>query len=464
MGKVYVCSDIHGDWIKYENAIKALKQDDALYILGDATDRGPYGIKILQDIIRRRERTQGPKIEYVLGNHDYMLLHFMDVLSKNRIFQYGKFENFNGWSQRDKRNIEWNGCKITIQNVMNMSEQEHKKLREFLENSYVQVVLNEKNEAKKRMLNVVLTHSVPPVPVGKSYTLNQVKQRRYEFGDDVERICNESSWKRPTEGAEEEWRKWRQFFTICGHTSSTSGMMQYMPDYKVLDIDTSKHVVSPLLCLNNGRVQPLYGDEQLYYFSNNGMENKVERGYDSGVIINSPISKTIWRGIDFENINVIPCSEPLKEINIPPDALNALIRRIENLIRAWRNVETEDEYIDRMQKENEDMQKVSYSVKAHRIMREQTITVSRLFSILIAAQNLSLPEETNYLAEVVKQPIIFEKIKSMRAKNIDILIEKKAMENPRYGNLNEKGFPLNYQLTPGEEKRLRAIEFKGGNR
>ena len=85
MGKVYVCSDIHGDWIKYENAIKALKQDDALYILGDATDRGPYGIKILQDIIRRRERTQGPKIEYVLGNHDYMLLHFMDVLSKNVI-------------------------------------------------------------------------------------------------------------------------------------------------------------------------------------------------------------------------------------------------------------------------------------------------------------------------------------------------------------------------------------------
>ena len=49
--KTYVCSDIHGMYGSYCDAIKKIKDNDRLYILGDVIDRGAYGIKILQDII-----------------------------------------------------------------------------------------------------------------------------------------------------------------------------------------------------------------------------------------------------------------------------------------------------------------------------------------------------------------------------------------------------------------------------
>lgn len=58
MGKNYVCSDIHGMKGSYEDALKKLNEDDILYVLGDATDRGDEGIEILLDILSRAENTE----------------------------------------------------------------------------------------------------------------------------------------------------------------------------------------------------------------------------------------------------------------------------------------------------------------------------------------------------------------------------------------------------------------------
>ena len=65
---IYVMADIHGHYDKY---IKMLKQihfsdNDNLYVLGDVIDRGPAGMKILQDMMMR------PNVIPLLGNHEYM--------------------------------------------------------------------------------------------------------------------------------------------------------------------------------------------------------------------------------------------------------------------------------------------------------------------------------------------------------------------------------------------------------
>ncbi len=64
---IYVCSDIHGRYDLYLALLAQLllKPSDTLYILGDVIDRGPDGIKILQDMMKR------PNVVPILGNHEF---------------------------------------------------------------------------------------------------------------------------------------------------------------------------------------------------------------------------------------------------------------------------------------------------------------------------------------------------------------------------------------------------------
>lgn len=51
----YVVSDIHGYYDKYTSLLSFIRfsDNDKLYILGDVIDRGPDGLKLLQDIMER---------------------------------------------------------------------------------------------------------------------------------------------------------------------------------------------------------------------------------------------------------------------------------------------------------------------------------------------------------------------------------------------------------------------------
>lgn len=63
----YVCSDIHGRYDRYAALLAEidLRPRDTLYILGDVLDRGPDGIKILQNMMVR------PNVVPILGNHEF---------------------------------------------------------------------------------------------------------------------------------------------------------------------------------------------------------------------------------------------------------------------------------------------------------------------------------------------------------------------------------------------------------
>lgn len=119
----YVCSDIHSEYAVYESMMKHIKDNDKLYILGDVIDRGPDGIKILQDIIERQEKGQ---VEFFVGNHEYMMIQSL-------------FLN----NQAEKENWENNNNGIITEKAYYaLPIEQQEKIKQFLLNSLVYKELN----------------------------------------------------------------------------------------------------------------------------------------------------------------------------------------------------------------------------------------------------------------------------------------------------------------------------------
>jgi serine/threonine protein phosphatase 1 len=68
MGKVYVCSDVHAHTDVLKEALAVLQEDDQLYMIGDAVDKGPDGLEPLKILM------DDPRCEMLIGNHDLMFL------------------------------------------------------------------------------------------------------------------------------------------------------------------------------------------------------------------------------------------------------------------------------------------------------------------------------------------------------------------------------------------------------
>ena len=70
----YVVSDLHGQFDIFMRLLEKahFSPDDKLYMLGDAIDRGPDGIKILQYVMNSEN------MEFLLGNHELMMLTSVD--------------------------------------------------------------------------------------------------------------------------------------------------------------------------------------------------------------------------------------------------------------------------------------------------------------------------------------------------------------------------------------------------
>ena len=68
---VYVVSDLHGQYQAFMAGLERIGfgENDELYLIGDAIDRGPEGIKILQMIM------DAPNMDLLLGNHEFMMLN-----------------------------------------------------------------------------------------------------------------------------------------------------------------------------------------------------------------------------------------------------------------------------------------------------------------------------------------------------------------------------------------------------
>ena len=122
----YVMSDIHGCFDKYKEMLSLIDfaPRDTLYVLGDVIDRGPDGIKILQDMMLR------PNVFPLLGNHEFTAAMCLPWLMKEVTGQ--------SLAVLDETQIaalsEWiaNGGGVTIRNLEELSQEEREDILEYL--------------------------------------------------------------------------------------------------------------------------------------------------------------------------------------------------------------------------------------------------------------------------------------------------------------------------------------------
>ena len=118
----YVVSDLHGQYKLFLKGLEKIgfSDDDFLYVLGDAVDRGPDGIELLS-YIKDHEN-----MDLIIGNHEFMMLNAVDLDGKKEC---------NGpdsclW-------LYQNGGNVTFKQYCKKSAKDRKDLLEWLKSRYV---------------------------------------------------------------------------------------------------------------------------------------------------------------------------------------------------------------------------------------------------------------------------------------------------------------------------------------
>lgn len=69
MGRHFACSDLHGMWNLWQKIGEYCNDDDVIFFLGDAIDRGTDGLKLMKALIKDK------RVQYIKGNHEDMLVN-----------------------------------------------------------------------------------------------------------------------------------------------------------------------------------------------------------------------------------------------------------------------------------------------------------------------------------------------------------------------------------------------------
>ena len=109
----YVLSDIHGYLNRFTSMLERIgfSDQDTLYILGDVIDRGPEGVRLLEQI------RQTPNMILLLGNHEYMCLQAHAPEATER--------DLYRWSR--------NGCAPTVRGLKCLPRERREAVLEYLD-------------------------------------------------------------------------------------------------------------------------------------------------------------------------------------------------------------------------------------------------------------------------------------------------------------------------------------------
>ena len=126
----YVMSDIHGCYEEYRELLEKINFSDVdeLYVLGDAMDRGPEPIKVMQDLMCR------PNVFYILGNHDAIFLSIIKALAAESTGKEA-LSAYRAWMQ--------DGGEPTVAQFLRLPLQGQADILEFLESAAAYEMLEE---------------------------------------------------------------------------------------------------------------------------------------------------------------------------------------------------------------------------------------------------------------------------------------------------------------------------------
>lgn len=144
---IYAMSDIHGCFDKYQAMLYEVqfKSTDTLYVLGDIIDRGPDGIKILQDMSTR------PNVFPILGNHEFTAAMCLPWLSQEITDQ--SLDSLT--NDQVAALSEWivNGGGPTLRSLKQLNQEERQDILEYLQEMELYA------EVKVGGQSFVLTHA-----------------------------------------------------------------------------------------------------------------------------------------------------------------------------------------------------------------------------------------------------------------------------------------------------------------
>ena len=123
---IYVMSDIHGEYEKYEAMLKQIhfSDQDTLYVLGDVIDRGRDGLKTMLDMMQR------PNVIALIGNHEWMAARCLPWLQREiteeflRQLQEEKIQALSLWLN--------NGAMTTIAEFQRLSDSQRTAVLDYM--------------------------------------------------------------------------------------------------------------------------------------------------------------------------------------------------------------------------------------------------------------------------------------------------------------------------------------------
>ncbi len=132
----YILSDIHGCYEEFRELLEKIhfSETDDLYILGDAMDRGPQPMNVIQDLLAR------PNVTYIVGNHDYMMLRALKKLA----VEITEENCENHLSSKDLMNYYYwiqDGGRITADQFRALQRDQQQCILDYLENALLYEVL-----------------------------------------------------------------------------------------------------------------------------------------------------------------------------------------------------------------------------------------------------------------------------------------------------------------------------------
>lgn len=131
----YVLSDLHGCYDLYAAMLDKINfsERDTLFFLGDAADRGPDGIEIMEDLRSR------PNVVYLLGNHEDMFRRTARGWGKKLSRQ-----DLEAWERTYRNWTERNGGQVTWEAWFRLPEERRNSLLEWMEKLpwYYEIALN----------------------------------------------------------------------------------------------------------------------------------------------------------------------------------------------------------------------------------------------------------------------------------------------------------------------------------
>ena len=216
--KLYACSDLHGEYKLWEKIKNFCDNDDQIFFLGDAADRGPDGIKIMQELLN------DPRVTYLMGNHEDIFTGYALQWIKKQ-----KLDNFSYWKRQ--------GGYPTMNEFFNLKRNEQIELyKSIIELPHFVIVPNHNGDI------INLSHA--------GFTPNQEPRFKDEFDEQYFFIWNRSHF-------DQEWTGKDNEYIVHGHTPNRGIMEKYCGGHK-FNIDTGAFATGITCLLDLDTFTPTY--------------------------------------------------------------------------------------------------------------------------------------------------------------------------------------------------------------